>query len=314
MTTVSSSKSKYFVILTLSTTITLIIIISIVLLITNQYRQTPEQISSQLISETTTLSPEELHRLSAFKKFLNLPSNHPNPQPSMVMNKFMRSIYREIFDQKGLRRKKRHLTDPMDYIISLPNHSTRKTHLYFEYNSSLEHLAYAELIIPTQTKNWLKINVTQSIQSFPFTYNLLEENFSSSSFLILYFRQSIHRISSRDLSSFYDNQLITYPDDPSYCQVRPLRISFSELNWSSWIIEPSSYEMNLCTGICQTRSNMGTYFLIQNLLNQKYPKEIPAPCCKPKRFSSTMILYYDGPNLVLKRHENMRVVECGCSS
>jgi hypothetical protein len=271
------------------------------------------------------------------------------------MNKFMRSVYRQIYDETGLRRKKRQqnedsnlfLSDETNFIISLPNQykpslSSSKLGYHFEYNSSLEYLTYAELILPIHQfssiyissstlnlsllqsfqidKHWLKINLTQYITSFPLRFDLTfintKQKYSSlsSGFLTLYFRQPSHSISRRDLSSFYDNQLVTYPDDPSYCQVRPLRISFSELNWSSWIIEPSSYEMNICSGTCHTGSNMGTYFIIQNLLNQKYPKKIPSPCCRPKRFSSTILLYYDGPNLVLKRHENMRVVECACSS
>jgi hypothetical protein len=297
------------------------------------------------IASTTTFSPEELHRLSAFKEFLNLPVNHPNPNPagsSGIMNEFMRSVYQQISDASDVRRKKRQndfsLSDQTDFIISLPNHSPIKNNYHFEYHSSLEYLTYAEFILPinyrsiidissltfnisiNQTvekdRNWLKINLTEYIQSFPLKFHLTNQTTSlfSSGFLTLYFRRPSHSILRRDLSSFYDNQLITYPDDPSYCQVRPLRTSFSELNWSSWILEPRSYEMNICEGTCHTRSNMGTYFLIQNLLNQKYPKKIPAPCCKPKRFSSTILLYYDGPNLVLKRHENMRVVECGCSS
>jgi hypothetical protein len=351
-TTVSSSKSKYFVIITLCIVICLIIIISIYLLTTIKSRQSSSIIKSlKLISNsstttttTTTLSPEEIHRLSSFKKFLNLPINHPNPNPShssIIMNKFMRSVYQQIYDEIGFRRKKRqenfYLSDETDFIISLPNqysYSSRKNNYHFEYNSSLEYLIYAELILPIdqistihlsssifnisinssfkKTKNWFKINLTKYIKSFPLTFQT--NSLFSSGFLTLYFRRSSSSISRRDLSSFYDNQLITYPDDPSYCQVRPLRTSFSELNWSSWIIEPSSYEMNICSGTCHTQSNMGTYFLIQNLLNQKYPRKIPPPCCKPKRFSSTILLYYDGPNLVLKRHENMRVVECGCSS
>lgn len=341
MSTVTSSKSKTFLIITICLSITLIIIISILFLINIKSQQLSSikqslQLDSKSSSSpppttTTTLSPKEIHQLSSFKKFLNLPVNHPNPNPtfsSINMHKFMRLVYNQIYDQTNVRRKKRlYLSDETDFIISLPNQHLDSYH--FEYNSSLEYLKYAELILPIEeispihlssltfnlsikpsfnkNQKWLKINLTKYIKSFPLKFHSNKQ--ISSGFLTLYFRRS----SSRDLSSFYDNQLITYPDDPSYCQVRPLRTSFSQLNWSSWIIEPRSYEMNICSGTCHTQSNMGTYFLLQNLLNQKYPNKIPAPCCKPKRFSSTIILYYDGPNLVLKRHENMRVVECGCS-
>ena len=357
MTTVSFYKSKSFLLLIV---FSFILLLSISLLIIFQYRPASSPVSKKLISQsiittttttitttTTTLAPEELERLSALKEFLNLPVDHPNPNPagsSVIMNEFMRSVYRQINDDTDLRRRrrrKRHdefsLSDQTDFIISLPNHSPIHNEYLFEYNASLEHLTYAELILPIdqqsiihlssptfnisinqmlpKNQNWLKVNLTKYIQSFPFQFHLTQPTISSSGFLTLYFRRpSSHSIERRDLSSFYRNQLVTYPDDPSYCQVRPLRTSFSELNWSSWILEPRSYEMNICSGTCHTQSNMGTYFLIQNLLNQKYPKKIPAPCCKPKRFSSTILLYYDGPNLVLKRHENMRVVECGCSS
>ena len=318
-TTVSWTKLILFLIVTFCVTICLIITIYLFVFKKSSSLESTDNLIATpqtTTTTTTTLSPEEVERLIEFKKFLNLPSTHPNPNPSNVMNQFMRSIYRKYFDEHGVRRRKRylqnhrhHLTDETDYIISLPNQSSNKNQLYFEYTSSLTNLFYAELVLPIEHQKWLKINVTTLIRSFPFTYNLTNEHArSSSAFLILYFRS--HSISRRDLSE----PIITYPDDPSYCQVHRLRISFDELNWSSWIIEPSSYEMNLCSGTCQTQSNMGTYFLIQNLLNQKYPHDIPAPCCKPKRLSSTMILYYDGPNLVLKRHENMRVVECACAS
>ena len=356
MTTVSSTttKSKYILIIILSIIICLIIIICIFLLTMINFReeksssnhQSLKLLTSSSTVSTTTLSPEEISRLNSFKKFLNLPINHLNPNPSKLMNQFMRSIYKQIYDQTDLRRKKRQensycLSEQTDFIISLPNKNQFLLNTYyFEYNSSIKYLTYAEFILPLNEnstniqiisstfnitinssyhidKTWLKINLTKYIKSFPFKFSISKQK-SLSGFLILYFQKSsLHSKLRRDLSSsssFYDNQLITYPNDPSYCQVRPLRISFSELNWSSWIIEPRSYDMNICSGTCHTQSNMGTYFLIQNLLNQKYPKKISAPCCKPKRFSSTMILYYDGPNLVLKKHENMRVVECGCSS
>ncbi len=265
------------------------------------------------------------------------------------MNKFMRSIYDEInIHQKTKKRQlnflqsRLSLSNNIDSIMSLFN-QYNESNYYFEYNLSLENLIDVELILPIKQltkfstihiesnqfnlllqqpfqidKNWLKINLKKYIQTFPVTFFIQFHQISlySSGFLTLYFRRSIssHSIIRRDLLSYYDdNQLITYPNDPSYCQVRPLRTSFSELNWTSWIIEPSSYEMNICSGICHTNSNMPSYFIMQNLLNKIYPKKISTLCCKPKRFSSTILLYYDGPNLVLKRYDNMRVVECGCS-
>lgn len=305
---------------------------------------------------TTTLSPEELQRFSSFKEFLNLSSTRPTAdfsRSSLTMSKFMRSIYRQVYDETGARRRRRkrqqdqhsslHLSAETDFIVSLPNQFNSPFHsltYHFEYNSSLEHLAHAELILPRNQPpttirissatlhlvlsppfhtdgNWLKINLTRYVTSFPLTFHLTAITTRAqlaSGFLTLHFRRPTHSIQRRDLSTFYDNQLVTYPDDPSYCQVRPLRTSFADLDWASWIVEPSSYEMNVCSGTCQTAPNMATYFIVQNLLNQKYPRQVPAPCCRPKRFSSTVLLYYDGPNLVLKRHENMRVVECGCSS
>ena len=290
-------------------------------------------------------SREKVEQLSSFKDVSNIP---PNPS-SRIITKFMHSLYDETTHQK---RKKRQLnvpysslslSDNIDSIISLSNQYNHSNY-YFEYNSSLENLTHVELIFPIKfltkfstihiqsnqfnlllkqpfqlDRNWLKINLTQYIKSFPTTFIITFNKISlqSSAFLTLYFRRSLlsHSINRRDLSSFYDddNQIITYPNDPSYCQVRPLHTSFADLNWTSWVIEPDSFEMNICSGICQTSSNMPSYFIMQNLLNQIYPKNMPRLCCKPKRFSPTILLYYDGPNLILKRHDNMRVVECGCS-
>ncbi|CAF4320765.1 unnamed protein product, partial [Adineta steineri] len=221
-TTVSSLKSKIFLILTLCTVISLIIIIAILIFTIIKDRQTSTQIpnaqslksvskqsTSTTTVSTTTLSPEAIHRLSSFKEFLNLPSNHPNPNPSRspkTMNTFMRSIYRQMYDERGSQRRKRrdneylnyYLSDEFDSIISLPNQysylSTNMTY-HFEYNGSIEYLKYAEFILPirqfsiiqlsssnfnitikqsdrTNNNNFIKINLTQYITSFPFTFHL----------------------------------------------------------------------------------------------------------------------------------------------
>jgi len=221
----SSSKSKYFVIITLSLAIALIIIIGIFLLTTTNYRQSSSHVetiqslksnpsTTTTTTTTTTLSPEEIRQLSLFKEFLNLSSNRPDPnfsRSSLPMNKFMRSVYRKSYDETGTRRRKKrdtnfYLSDETDFIISLPNQyhhsssssSSENIGYYFEYNSSLEYLSYAELILPIhqissihissltfnisfqqpfqKDKNWLKINLTQFRTDFLVFLLILSNN------------------------------------------------------------------------------------------------------------------------------------------
>ncbi|CAF1075912.1 unnamed protein product [Adineta ricciae] len=266
------------------------------------------------------------------------------------MTKFMRSIYDDVIVTQ--KRKKRHvnfafssliLSDELGSIISIPNQDIRSNFYYFNYNSSLQHLARVELVFLIKQitnsprihikfnettvllkqsfqieNNWLKIDLTQYIHFFPVRFQLHFHEVplqSTRSFLALYYRrQSLSKSRSRrNLPSPSQDELVTNPKNPSACQVRPFRMSFVDLNLTSWIVGPSSYEMNICSGTCQASGNMPSYFQMQYLLREIHPKMSPTLCCKPKRFTSTILLYYDGPNLILKRHENMRVVECGCS-
>jgi hypothetical protein len=300
--------------------------------------------STTTTTTTQTLSPEEIQRQSIFREFLNLSLTNPHPnfsRSSLYMKTYMRSIYRRIDDTGddiSSADPSFYRFDSDDFLIGLPNRYRQRSKRFvysFTYDSSLESLINIELILPVQRlstvkiasstfditltpscsndQQWCKINLTRLIRSFPLTFHLTLLNSTeqvaslSSAFLILHFRP----LPSASLS--FDEQLITYPDDSSHCQVRPFRISFTKLHWSSWIIEPHAYEMNICSGTCHTQSHMATYSIIQNLVHQKFPRAISAPCCQPKRFASVLFLYFDGMNLILKRHENMRVTECTCS-
>lgn len=258
------------------------------------------------------------------------------------MQIFMRAIYDDIHLKS---RRKRHLnlpeslSDDLQSLVSVMNQQNQ-SHYYFDYSSSLKNLTRIELVFPIRhltmfskiqiqskefnlviqypfqlEKNFLKINLTKYIRTFPliFSVRLHRLSLHSSGFLTLFFQQSRTRI-RRHLSSILDDHpIVTPPTDSSSCQVRSFRTSFAELNWTSWIIEPSSYEMNFCSGTCHSNSHLPAYFTMQNILHRRSPEIIPTLCCKPKRFAPTILLYYDGQNLVLKRQENMRVVECGCS-
>jgi len=255
----------------------------------------------------------------------------------------MQSLYKQLTISN---RKKRQLSteslpNRFQSIVSLFNlHNESQNYYSFQYNSSLENLTLIELILPVShltnvstieiksndfqfqiqrpfnfKRNLVKIDLTKFIRKFPMEFSIEFTNLTlkSSGFLTLYFRQISKRI-RRDISLINsDDELITYPDNPTSCQVRSYQTSFVDLNLTSWIVEPSSFEMNICSGKCQTTSPMSSYLTMLNLLHRISPKEIPGLCCKPKRFASTILLYYEEQNLVLKRFENMRVIECGCS-
>lgn len=48
--------------------------------------------------------------------------------------------------------------------------------------------------------------------------------------------------------------------EPEICSVKPFVIDFSDLGFSSWMIEPKNFMANLCSGSCQT--NVSLLFLM----------------------------------------------------
>ncbi len=58
--------------------------------------------------------------------------------------------------------------------------------------------------------------------------------------------------SNNFLSNWNDSFPITESDT---CLVKPFVIDFSDLGFSSWMIEPKNFMANLCSGSCQTKVN-----------------------------------------------------------
>ncbi|CAF1562595.1 unnamed protein product [Adineta steineri] len=163
---------------------------------------------------------------------------------------------------------------------------------HFFDSSSLENLVHIELVFPIKQitelsiihiqcsefnlllkqpfrieKNWLKTNLTLYIHFFPVKFFIKFHKISlhSSAFLTLYFRRTTlsHKVNRGDTTSFYD--------DPSYCQF-----------------------------LCHKNSNMSSYFQMQNSLHHIHPKKISTLYCQSKRFAPTILLYYDGSDIILK--------------
>jgi len=102
------------------------------------------------------------------------------------------------------------------------------------------------------------------------------------------------------------------------CQIRKLAVQFKDLGWDKWVIAPSMYSANYCTGTCLDLYDtklMSDHALIQLLMHQKDPRGVHPPCCVPSNMASISMLYYGQPGestYVLKTMDDFVVKSCAC--
>ncbi|XP_038048529.1 bone morphogenetic protein 8A-like [Patiria miniata] len=91
-------------------------------------------------------------------------------------------------------------------------------------------------------------------------------------------------------------------------------VSYSELGWSDWIIQPTSYKSYQCSGGCPANFRSATaYSRIKSLMHTIDPDDWNAPCCAPVRFSPTVYLYMNGTGgFEVATQTDSVVEECKC--
>ncbi|XP_062319181.1 growth/differentiation factor 10 [Osmerus eperlanus] len=102
------------------------------------------------------------------------------------------------------------------------------------------------------------------------------------------------------------------------CTRRSLRVDFSDIGWSEWVLAPKAFDAYYCAGTCgfpmpklMRPSNHAT---IQSIVRAVgIVPGVPEPCCVPEKMSSLAVLYQeeDG-NPVLKVYPAMSVETCSC--
>lgn len=65
----------------------------------------------------------------------------------------------------------------------------------------------------------------------------------------------------------------------SHCYPHPVHVSFTDVGWSEWIIQPRVIETAFCIGRCPGR--------------RRYPRRIQSRCCVASEKKSLHVVHYD---------------------
>ncbi|KAF5289324.1 hypothetical protein FQR65_LT11888 [Abscondita terminalis] len=102
------------------------------------------------------------------------------------------------------------------------------------------------------------------------------------------------------------------------CKRKQLYINFAEIQYDTWIVQPSGYEAYQCTGKCfypvADHLSPTKHAIVQALLHSVAPSRAPRSCCVPTRLDSISLLYIDERGVLTYRfgYNDMVVAECGC--
>ncbi|KAL0267821.1 UNVERIFIED_CONTAM: hypothetical protein PYX00_009974 [Menopon gallinae] len=103
----------------------------------------------------------------------------------------------------------------------------------------------------------------------------------------------------------------------SECCREKLYISFADIGWDDWIIQPRGYEAYFCRGSCSNAASLtlsGTPYssMIRKLIQDGKKLEL-SPCCTATHLSSIQLIFmYDNNTITQKTLPNMTIESCGC--
>ncbi len=105
---------------------------------------------------------------------------------------------------------------------------------------------------------------------------------------------------------------------PGYdkCCRQSLYVSFKEIGWHDWIIEPAGFDVNFCEGRCTGSSVLAAKshgFVKKELMSRLKKNNVLSVCCVPTKFGVLTLLHFDEDGFIFKTTlKNMVVQECGC--
>jgi len=118
-------------------------------------------------------------------------------------------------------------------------------------------------------------------------------------------RNDRHHRSKRYINNVCDSENV----NRTTCCRYPLKVDFVLFGWD-WVIAPTKYPANYCSGECRHRhldSNPGAYLAQQ-------ASDASAPCCTAAKWYPLAMLYFDHKHTVLYTlMQKMIVDRCTCA-
>uniref|UniRef100_A0A146LIR5 Inhibin beta B chain n=3 Tax=Lygus hesperus TaxID=30085 RepID=A0A146LIR5_LYGHE len=102
------------------------------------------------------------------------------------------------------------------------------------------------------------------------------------------------------------------------CCRESLQVSFKDIGWDDWVIQPTDYNAYFCKGTCANAATISlskapyhTIMRKYNLISHRHLDVIP--CCTPARLSPLQVIYKDQNNTIFQRIiQDLTVESCGC--
>ncbi|GIY60191.1 inhibin beta C chain [Caerostris darwini] len=182
---------------------------------------------------------------------------------------------------------------------------------------------FFSVINQTESEGWTRIDISALINSSSDVLDI--EVYSSSKDIPLEFGNDKNPLliissSSEENNSRSKRAAVDCEGESSSCCRMKFYVSFEDIGWDSWIVQPEGYFPNACKGSCMNRLDLTvkhhTHVLLRLISKEgtNHSEIAETINCSPKTYKPLSIIYVDNKGLkVISNLPDMSVSECACS-
>ncbi|GIY20025.1 inhibin beta C chain [Caerostris extrusa] len=182
---------------------------------------------------------------------------------------------------------------------------------------------FFSVINQTESEGWTRIDISALINGSSDVLDI--EVYSSSKDIPLEFGNDKNPLliissSSEENNSRSKRAAVDCEGESSSCCRMKFYVSFEDIGWDSWIVQPEGYFPNACKGSCMNRLDLTvkhhTHVLLRLISKEgtNHSEIAETINCSPKTYKPLSIIYVDNKGLkVISNLPDMSVSECACS-